>query len=103
VKKNVTANRVLPVALKDGYTMTIVAKVAKAKSRTKTLTTAEKNFVEPLMSDFRLKIAKCATPTCGMYFQLGKWNHPYEKGTRCSGYREAQQHKNWLLIGRAGN
>jgi hypothetical protein len=54
---------------------------------------AERIFVEMLMSDWRLKIAKCVNPACGTYFQLKKWNQPYEKGTRCSDCRNLQEDK----------
>ena len=54
---------------------------------------AERIFVEMLMSDWRLKIAKCVNPACGTYFQLKKWNQPYEKGTRCSNCRNLQEDK----------
>jgi hypothetical protein len=89
VERVITANRVLPVALKDGYSLTIVAPQSPSLRSKSALTrwiveqAAERCFVDMLMSDQRLKIAKCSGPGCGTYFRLGKWNQPYEHGTRC--------------------
>jgi hypothetical protein len=56
-------------------------------------TAAERIFVEMLMSDWRLKIAKCVSPACSSYFRLKKWNQLYEKGTRCQACRDRDEHK----------
>jgi hypothetical protein len=97
VERVVTANRVLPVALKDGYSLTIVA-VQPPSRRSKSAQdewivhqAAERCFVDMLMSDWRLKIAKCSGPACGMYFRLGKWNQRYEQGTRCRDCKQTQE------------
>lgn len=49
---------------------------------------AERAFVVMVMSDWRLKIAKCANASCGQYFRLGKWNQAYPSGARCRECRE---------------
>jgi hypothetical protein len=97
VERVITANRVLPVALKDGYSLTIVA-VQPPGRRSKSAQdqwivhqAAERCFVDMLMSDSRLKIAKCSGPACGMYFRLGKWNQPYDHGTRCPACKQTQE------------
>lgn len=48
---------------------------------------AEIVFTQMLMSECRLKVARCANPACGWYFQLGKWNQPYGHGTLCGDCR----------------
>ena len=153
VDRVVTANKVLPVALKDGYSMAIRAerqppgldwqsKNAQAKPHSSldqaqyaseieylreaykeklaelstineksalevdttknddlhaddllANTAAERIFVEMLISDWRLKIARCVSPACSTYFRLKKWNQPYEKGTRCPACRHLQEKK----------
>jgi hypothetical protein len=97
VERVITANRVLPVALKDGYSLAIVA-VQPPGRRSKSTPdkwivkqAAERCFVDMLMSDSRLKIAKCSDPVCGRYFRLGKWNQPYEHGTRCPECKQTQE------------
>jgi hypothetical protein len=97
VERVVTANRVLPVALKDGYSLTIVVvqppslRSKPAHNRWIVHQAAERCFVEMLMGDSRLKIAKCSSPGCSTYFQLGKWNQPYEHGTRCSTCKQTRE------------
>lgn len=97
VERVITANRVLPVALKDGYSLSIVA-VQPPRRRSKSAQdqwivqqAAERCFVDMLMSDWRLKIAKCCDPACSMYFRLGKWNQPYEHGTRCANCKQTRE------------
>jgi hypothetical protein len=97
VERVITANRVLPIALKDGYSLTIAA-VQPSLRRSRAVQdasianrSAERSFVDMLMSDWRLKIAKCSDASCGMYFRLGKWNHPYDKGTRCRNCKQSQE------------
>jgi hypothetical protein len=97
VERVVTANRVLPVALRDGYSLTIVAvqerllRSRKAQDASIAAGAAERCFVDMLMSEWRLKIAKCPGATCGMYFRLGKWNHVYDQGTHCPDRRQTQE------------
>jgi hypothetical protein len=97
VESVVTANRVLPVALRDGYSLTIVAvqqrllRSRKAQDAAIASQAAERCFVDMLMSEWRLQIAKCPGATCGMYFRLGKWNHSYDQGTRCPDCRQTQE------------
>ena len=97
VERVITANRVLPVALKDGYSLAIVAvpspgrRSRSAQDQWIVQQAAERCFVDMLMSDWRLKIARCCDPSCGMYFRLGKWNQPYEQGTRCPRCKQTQE------------
>jgi hypothetical protein len=98
VKQVVTANRVVPVARKDGYAMSLVPPRTLANKRTAAARdaafarqAAQTMFVALLMSPERLKIAKCAREGCGTYFLLGKWNHSYERGTRCSLCRQGEE------------
>ncbi len=97
VERVITANRVLPAALKDGYSLTIVAvqpslrQSRAAQDASIAARSAERYFVDMLMSDWRLKIAKCSNAACGIYFRLGKWNHSYEKGTRCPNCKQTQE------------
>ena len=90
VEEVVTANRILPGKLKDGYTMVLVASPGHLKGKTRAMrdeafarTAAQVVFVAMLMGEERLKIARCVGQGCGTYFALGKWNHRYEHGTRC--------------------
>jgi hypothetical protein len=89
VERVVTTNKVLPATLKDGYVMAVVAVQHLGAGGDLAVQAAERTFTALLMSDWRLKIAKCVRPACGMYFRLGKWDHAYERGTRCPGCREA--------------
>jgi hypothetical protein len=97
VESVVLANRVLPVALRDGYSLTVVARPPRVRRSRKAqdaaiaTVAAERCFVDMLMSDWRLKIAKCSEETCGVYFRLGKWNHAYDQGTRCPACRQAEE------------
>lgn len=98
VEDVVATNRVLPAARKDGYAMAIVASPAPLRGRSKALrdealarAAAQTVFVAMLMSDARLKIAKCVREGCGLYFRLGKWNHLYGQGTRCLACRAGEE------------
>jgi hypothetical protein len=97
VERVITANRVLPTALKDGYSLAIVAvqpplrRSRAAQDASIAARSAERCFVDMVMSDWRLKIARCSDASCGMYFRLGKWNHSYEKGTRCPNCKQTQE------------
>jgi hypothetical protein len=97
VERVVTANRVLPTALKDGYSLAVVA-VQPSLRRSRAVQdasiatrSAERCFVDMLMSEWRLKIAKCPDASCGIYFRLGRWNQPYDKGTLCPNCKQTQQ------------
>jgi hypothetical protein len=97
VERVVIASRVLPAAFKDGYSLTIVAVDSPwrpsraAQDKWIVERSAERCFVDMLMSDFRLKIAKCAGQACGIYFRLGKWNQRYDQGTRCPNCKQTQE------------
>jgi hypothetical protein len=97
VKRVITANKVLPIALKDGYSLAIVAvppslrRSRAAQDASIAARSAERCFVDMVMSEWRLKIAKCSDASCGMYFRLGKWNHSYDKGTRCPSCKQTQE------------
>ncbi len=86
----VLTNRVLPAALKDGYRLFVESKAWHEEFTEVAVADAiaRKVFVDMLVSDFRLKIAQCVDPACGMYFRLGKWDHRYAQGTRCTGCRQ---------------
>jgi hypothetical protein len=36
-----------------------------------------------LLTELRLRIAKCCNSECGTYFLLGQWNRSYKNGTFC--------------------
>jgi hypothetical protein len=98
VEDVVIANRVLPATMKDGYAMVLTASPRPVTRGSKASrdeafarNAAQVMFVAMLMSDERLKIAKCVGQGCGTYFQLGKWNQRYEHGTRCPICREGQE------------
>jgi hypothetical protein len=50
---------------------------------------AERVFVEMLLGDWALKVAECVK--CKVYFRLAKWNHRYERGTRCAKCRSSDE------------
>ncbi len=81
VERIFDTHHAIPVLLKDGYTVTAVPPLA-LDTETDGLLAAELMFVDMLISDWRLKIAKCAR--CERYFKLRHWDRTYADGTVCA-------------------
>jgi hypothetical protein len=52
---------------------------------------AQSQFVSVLLSELRLKLAKCRAPHCGVYFVLKQWKRTFKNGTRCHSCVEAER------------
>jgi hypothetical protein len=98
-------HQVQPVVLKDGFTVTVPSFDAadlvilpmfrsggnkEPDAADIGEDAAERMFAAMLLSDWRLKIARCKRADCGRYFLLGKWNCNYKNGTFCDACKRAR-------------
>jgi hypothetical protein len=82
----------IPIPVKDGYTVSPLPHPSLTFTGDRGLDAAELMFADMLISDWRLKIAKCVK--CGRYFALKHWDRTYNDGavcTRCVPRRKADR------------
>ena len=81
VRRAFRKQRAIPIPLNDGFAVSVMSERDWLTARRRGRNAAELAFAQMLISDWRLRIAKCIG--CGLYFELGHPDHTYGDGTTC--------------------